>query len=348
MGTLWFCLAALVLTVYVVLDGFDLGAGIIHYWVARTDAERRLVIRTVGPVWDGNELWLVAGAGLLFLAFPDLYASAFSGFYLGLMMVLWLLALRGFSIELRNHLDHPVWRPFWDAGFTVSGSLLALLFPVLLGNVVRGAPLDESRRFFLPLWTDFGVGGELGLFDWYTIPVAVLGFLALAQHGALWLALKTEGEVQRRARRVARLSVPLVAAATVAVTGLTFMVQTQVLANLRAHPLGALPAALAAGGLVTVWRALRGARPNDAVAFGGSCAYLAGMLSSAAFGVFPYVLPSRPNPGRGLTIGNAAAPEYGLATALLWLIPGLILALSYVLIVYRHAAGTVHLEDEGY
>jgi cytochrome bd ubiquinol oxidase subunit II len=348
MATVWFCVAALILMIYVVLDGFDLGAGTIHYAVARTEEERRLVIRTVGPVWDGNELWLVAAGGVLFLAFPDLYASSFSGFYLGLMMVLWLLALRGLSIGLRNHLDHPVWRPFWDAGFTVSSGLLTLLFGIALGNVIRGVPMDESGHFFLPLWTTFQLTEELGLFDWYTLAVAVLVFLAVAQHGALWLAVKTEGPVQRRARRVASVSVLSVAFMTIAVTGLTFEVQPQVLANLHTYPFGYLLPVLAIGGLAAIWQERRHVRPRDTVAFVGSCAYLSGMLSSAAFGVFPYVLPSRPDPSRGLTIDGAAGPQYGLAAALLWLVPGLILALTYLLIVYRYAAGKVRLEDRGY
>src|SRR5277367_4304064 len=123
---------------YVVLDGFDLGAGIVHLFVARTDSERRQVLGSIGPVWDGNEVWLLAGGGTLYFAFPALYSAAFSGFYLALMMVLWLLILRGISIELRNHIEGPLWQPFWDLVFGVSSTLLALLLGVALGNVVRG------------------------------------------------------------------------------------------------------------------------------------------------------------------------------------------------------------------
>src|SRR5512145_2275977 len=124
METLWFCLVAAMLAVYVVLDGFDLGAGALHLWVARTDDERRLVLRSIGPVWDGNEVWLLAAGGTLYFAFPALYAAGFSGFYLPLMIVLWLLILRGCSIEFRNHIDNEAWRPFWDVVFCVSSSLL--------------------------------------------------------------------------------------------------------------------------------------------------------------------------------------------------------------------------------
>ena len=197
METLWFCLVAVMIAVYVVLDGFDLGAGIVHLLVARTDAERRQVLRSIGPVWDGNEVWLLAGGGTLYFAFPALYASSFSGFYLPLMMVLWLLILRGISIEFRNHIDSPVWKPFWDAVFGGASALLAIFFGAALGNVVRGVPLDASGEFFLPLWTDFGSGHDAGILDWYTVLVGVAAFLALTVHGALWVALKTEGELER-------------------------------------------------------------------------------------------------------------------------------------------------------
>src|SRR6266436_6779230 len=155
MQTAWYALVAFMLTAYVVLDGFDLGAGAIHLFIARDDPERRTVLRSIGPVWDGNEVWLIASGGTLFFAFPALYASSFSGFYLPLMVVLWLLILRGISIELRDHIDSPVWKPLWDVVFAGSSALLAVFFGAALGNVVRGAPLDASGEFFLPLWTNF-------------------------------------------------------------------------------------------------------------------------------------------------------------------------------------------------
>jgi cytochrome d ubiquinol oxidase subunit II len=149
-GTVWFCLVAIMIAGYVVLDGFDLGAGIIHLFVARTEQERQQVLRSIGPVWDGNEVWLLAAGGTLYFAFPALYAAAFSGFYLALMMVLWLLILRGISIELRSHIESPIWKPFWDLVFGGSSALLALLYGAALGNVVRGVPLDGNGFFFLP------------------------------------------------------------------------------------------------------------------------------------------------------------------------------------------------------
>jgi cytochrome d ubiquinol oxidase subunit II len=344
MEALWFCLVAVMIAGYVVMDGFDIGAGIIHYSVARNEQERRSVLRTIGPVWDGNEVWLLAAGGTLYFAFPALYASSFSGFYLPLMMVLWLLILRGISIELRNHIDSPVWKPFWDAGFTFSSALLAIFFGAALGNVVRGVPLDAAGVFFLPLWTDFGIGGQLGILDWYTVLAGVLAFLALAQHGALWVALKTEGEVHRRAGRVAGVAWFGVVAMTVVVTFFTMQVQPQVPSNLAVHPWGYIFPALSVCGLLMILA--RGRR--DRLGFLGSCAYLIGMLTSAAFGVFPYVLPGRPDAGLSLTIHNAATSQYGLTVGLMWWIPGMLLALGYAAFVYRHFAGKVRPEGEGY
>ena len=182
-----------------VLDGFDIGAGIVHLLIARTDAERRNVLRTIGPVWDGNEVWLLAAGGTLYFAFPVLYASSFSGFYLPLIIVLWLLVLRGISIEFRSHLDSPLWRPFWDVVFAGSSLLLAVFFGAALGNVVRGVPLDGTGYFFLPLWSDFRASSFGGILDWYTVMTGIAALLALAMHGSLWIALKTGEPVGARA-----------------------------------------------------------------------------------------------------------------------------------------------------
>jgi cytochrome d ubiquinol oxidase subunit II len=342
MEALWYCLVAGMLAAYVVLDGFDLGAGVVHHYVARDDGERRTVLASIGPVWNGNEVWLLAAGGTLYFAFPGLYASSFSGFYLPLMMVLWLLILRGISIEFRSHIDNPVWRPFWDAGFTASSVLLAVFFGAALGNVVRGVPLDASGRFFLPLWTDFGVNGELGVLDWYTIAAGVLALLALTQHGALWVAMKTEGEVRRRARSAASLAWFGVVIMTVVVTVATMQVQPQAPANLVEHPWGYVFPGLALGGLLVILASGHGRR--SVMAFLGSCAYIAGMLTSAAFGVFPYVLPARPYPHLGLTIHNTATSGYGLKVGLAWWIPGMLLALCYIVYAYRRFAGKVRSE----
>ena len=346
METLWFCLVAVMLALYVVLDGFDLGAGAIHLWVARTDVERRLVLRSIGPVWDGNEVWLLAGGGTLFFAFPRLYAASFSGFYLPLMIVLWLLMLRGISIEFRNHLKGPAWRPLWDAVFSGSSALLAVFYGAALGNVVRGVPLDADGRFFLPLWVDLTLGPESGILDWYTILAGATALVALAVHGALWVALKTENDLQARCRRLAgRVWVALVIL-TALLTVVTFRVQAHVPERLREQPGGLAFVALAVGGLFSM--RLLSRRGSDRNAFLASCAYLLGMLTSVAFGLHPYVLPANSIAANSLTIYNSAAGHYGLRIGLGWWIPGILLAAAYFRFTYRNFGGKVKIEEGGY
>jgi cytochrome d ubiquinol oxidase subunit II len=342
LATIWFCLVALMVAAYVVLDGYDLGAGIVHLFVARSDDERRQVIQSIGPFWDGNEVWLLAVGGTLYFAFPALYAASFSGFYLPLMMALWLLMLRGMAIEFRSHVESPVWRPFWDAVFGGASALLAIFFGVALGNVVRGVPLDASGFFFLPLWADFGVTGELGILDWYTVVVGLAAFATLMQHGALWVALRTQGSIEGRCRRLAKRAWWAVAALVVLITVLSFPIQPHLAASYSAHPWGyVIPAsALISLALVRVWTARR-----PAAAFLASSVFIATMLSSAAFGLYPYVLPSRADPRFGLTVANAAAAPYGLRIGLAWWIPGTALAIGYAVFTYRRFSGKVQLGE---
>jgi cytochrome bd ubiquinol oxidase subunit II len=335
----WFCLVAVMLAVYVVLDGFDLGAGIIHLFVARTGLERKQVLHSIGPVWDGNEVWLIAGGGTLYFAFPALYASAFSGFYLALMMVLWLLILRGISIELRGHIESPIWKPFWDFVFGGSSALLALLLGVALGNVVRGVPLDASGYFFLPLWTNFAPGREAGIVDWYTLLVGVAAFVALALHGCLWVVLKTTGDLQQRARRFGLRIWWSVLALTLVITFVSFRLQDNLAKQFQEHPWGCVFPLAAVTGLCGM-RFLSG-RGRDLAAFLLSSLYLVGMLTSAAFGLFPYVLPSNGSLELSLTVHNVAAAHYGLYVGLWWWIPGMALATAYSIFVYRHFSGKV-------
>ncbi|MCX6624748.1 MAG: cytochrome d ubiquinol oxidase subunit II, partial [Acidobacteria bacterium] len=294
-------------------------------------------------VWDGNEVWLLAGGGTLFFAFPAVYASSFSGFYLPLMIVLWLLILRGISIEFRNHLDSPTWKPLWDFTFTGASALLAIFFGAALGNVVRGVPLDASGDFFLPLWTDFLPGADAGILDWYTILVGLFALAALTLHGSLWVWYKTEGAVQARCRQAAWWSYFAVLACTVATTLATWSIQPQVPANFARYPLGSVFPLLAIGGLAGIPFYLR--RGRELMAFLHSCLFLAGMLTSAAFGLFPYVLPSNAHQHPGLTVFNAAAPAYGLRVGLVWWTPGMLLAGAYSVYVYSRFRGKVRVED---
>lgn len=346
MEHLWYWLVAGMLTAYVVFDGFDLGAGVASLLAARDERERRTVLRSIGPVWDGNEVWLLAAGGTLVFAFPGLYASAFSGFYLPLVLVLWLLVFRGISIELRNHLDHPVWRPLWDAVFGLASLALAVVLGAALGNVVRGVPLDGQGRFFVPLWTDFGVEGHTGVLDWYTVLAGLFALAALTVHGALWVALKTEGDLRERARRLALRAWWGSAGLGVAATIATFSVQPLVPAGFRARPWSWAFPAVAAAALALV-RVLA-ARGDDLRAFLASSAFLAAMMLTAVGGLYPTILPSTLRPEDALTVESTAGPAHGLRVGLAWWIPGMALVAAWFVFTYRRFAGKVAAEGEGY
>lgn len=348
MELFWLSVVAVMITVYVVLDGFDLGAGAIHLFITQSEKEKKQVFGSIGPVWDGNEVWLIAGGGTLFFAFPGLYASSFSGFYLPLMIVLWLLMFRGISIELRNHFDNSLWKPFWDTAFCLSSGLLAIFYGAALGNVVRGVPLEPSGNFFLPLWTDFGFGTQGlrseqgGILDWYTILVGLLAFVTLAQHGAQWISYKTSGELNRNCRSFVMKVWFAVVFLVLVVTAATFMIQPQVLRNFERAPWGFVFPILAILGLAGVaWYRKEG---DELKGFLASSLYIVGMMTSAAFGIFPYVLPSSTDPNLGLTLYNTAAAPYGLAVGVGWWVPGIILAVVYFIHTYRRFGGKVVVE----
>jgi cytochrome d ubiquinol oxidase subunit II len=346
MGFVWFCLVALMLVAYVLLDGFDLGVGILHPLLGRTELERKTMIRSIGPVWDGNEVWLIAAGGTLYFAFPLLYASAFSGFYLALMIVLWLLIMRGVSIELRSQADNVVWRSFFDGLFSISSSLLAIFFGAALANVIRGVPIGEDSYFFLPLWTNWRPGPNPGILDWYSVLGGVIALVALAVHGALYVAVKTEGELQSRARKFAqRAGTALVALTIISVPG-SVVVRPDMLGNYRAYPiLFAVPIVVALG-LFGIFYFSR--RDNDRKAFASSCLYLGVMLAGAAIGLYPRLLPSSSDSARDITIWNAMSGPYALHVGLVWWSFGMLLAITYFVVVYRMFRGKVSPEGEGY
>ncbi len=343
MGTIWFCLVAIMIAIYVVLDGFDLGAGAIQWLVAKKESERKLLLQTIGPVWDGNEVWLLAAGGTLYFAFPALYASAFSGFYLPLMIVLWLLIMRGIAIEFRNQVQSSLWTSFWDVVFSSASLLLAIFYGAALGNVVRGVPLDANGYFFEALWTDFRLGPNSGILDWYTILVGLAALMALVMHGALWVALKTEGGMNERSRRVARAAWWGVGVLTIVVTYFTFEVQPHVELTLFHNPWGYIFPILALAGLASA--RLFMARRDDLKSFFSSCAYLLGMLTSLVFGLYPLVLPATTDSTFALTVQSAKAADYGLRVGLAWWIIGMILVAGYSIFMYRHFSGKVSAES---
>jgi cytochrome bd ubiquinol oxidase subunit II len=337
MEALWYALVALMLTVYVVLDGFDFGAGIAHLFVARSDAERRLVLAAIGPVWDGNEVWLVASGGVLFFAFPRAYAAAFSGFYLPLMIVLWLLVVRGLSIELRGQWDNPLWRAFLDASFAFSSTVLAFVLGAALGNVVRGVPLGADGAFCVPL---FGDGGAL---DPYSVLVGGFTVASLAAHGAAYLAWKCDGEVNRRSRALLGRLVPVTLLLVVAVTVATWRVQPKLFVTFAERPWAwpLVPATLASLGLALHWTWRR----RDRAAFLATSALLPSLLSATAGSLYPVILRSTIAARYDLTAAAAATGRHGLAWGLTWWLPALALAAFYFAYLFRSFAGKVRAQD---
>jgi cytochrome bd ubiquinol oxidase subunit II len=351
MATLWFMIVAVMVAAYVVLDGFDLGAGVIYLGAARTPNERRTIMRAIGPVWDGNEVWLLAAGGTLYFAFPLLYASSFSGFYLPLMIVLWLLMLRGIGIELRAHMKNLVWLGFFDTVFCGSSLLLTIFFGAALGNVVRGVPLGPDEYFFEPLWTNFRVnqgvaGTNNGILDWYTVLTGVMALVTLTAHGSLYITVKTEGHVNRRARTVALWAWPVQLLLTVAGLVATVSIRPGVLDNYKHHAVGFLIPVLVFGSLAVMMHGIL--KHAEKMAFVASALYIVGMLVGAAFGLYPVVLPASTDPALNLTIYNTAAGEHGLAVGFTWWILGMVLALGYFTLLFRMFKGKVKLEGEGY
>jgi cytochrome bd ubiquinol oxidase subunit II len=331
MNTVWFIVLAALLAGYAVLDGFDLGVGIVHFALGRSTRERGMLIDTIGPVWNGNEVWLLAAGGAMFVAFPHVYAASFSGFYLALMLVLWLLLLRGLGIEFRHQIDNDLWKHAWDVVFSLASGVLAILFGVALANVLRGVPLDQTGEF-------------RGTFTLLLNPFAILGGLlslaTLAQHGAAWVALKTEGEVQARARRFAGrlwfMSTALLAAVVVA----SFAVRPDFTRNFLMRPwLGILPLiAAAAVVLVPMYQARR----DDRKAFAAGGVMIASTVASVAAGLFPLLLPaSRGSAHPGLDIYNSAAATGSLRVALGVYLFGMTLIGVYMINIYRIWRGKV-------
>jgi cytochrome d ubiquinol oxidase subunit II len=347
MVTFWFLLVAIMLVAYVVFDGFDLGVGAISKWVARTPDERALVRRSIGPVWDANEVWLLAAGGVLYFAFPQLYASSFSGFYLPLMMVLWLLIGRALGLELRGHAGDELFGDACDAIFMISSLLLPVFFGAALGNVIRGVPLAADGTFFLPLWTNFRPGPDPGVLDWYTVLCGVVVLVALVTHGAHFLAMRVAGAVNQRARRIGRLGTYALPALTLISLAATAAVRPAVLDNFRRYPIGlAIPLGVAAS-LLIMALAARGGR--ERTAFAASVAYLTSMLVGAAFALYPVLLPSSGDPALSLTASAAATGSHAMRIAAVWWPIAFLLVAFTFTHLYRTFRGKLTTADtDGY
>ncbi|MBS1708052.1 MAG: cytochrome d ubiquinol oxidase subunit II [Armatimonadetes bacterium] len=346
METLWFWIVSVMVAVYVVLDGFDFGAGVLHLFVAKTDDERKSVLAAIGPFWDGNEVWLLAGGGALFFAFPAAYAAGFSGFYLPLTMVLWLLMLRGLSIEFRNKEESGLWRSFWDGTLFVASALMAIVLGAALGNVVRGVPLDQTGYFTGPLFTDFTPGAHPGVLDWFTVVIGVFALVVLAMHGALFLRMKLEGPVAERCTKAAETAWLGVVVVGLLATFATAAVRPDMFDQVVHRPLSLV---LAIGFVIALGMVKVGLTQKKPVApFVASALFIVAMLASTAAAVFPVMLRSTIDPQFSITAMNAHTSSLSMNVgAVVWVI-GFALAGGYFVYLFKTFGGKTTADDYGH
>lgn len=335
LNTIWFLLVGVLIAGYAILDGFDLGAGVLHLFT-RDERERRLMMNAIGPVWDGNEVWLLTAGGALFAAFPPVYATVFSGFYLAFVLLLVALIVRAVSFEFRSKVDAPGWRRRWDVAFGIASAVPALLFGVAVGNVLRGLELDAS-----------GVSTTLlGLLNPYALLIGLLGLAMFVLHGATYLGLKTEGALQERMRRWASASwvafIALYAVATVA----SYAVAPYLFERWFSNPLTWVFFAVLLASCLGGPAAIRSGRFGRG--FVASAAATVSIIALAAEGMYPRLVPSRPDLAASLTIYNAASTPRTLTTMLIIALAGMPLVIVYTVLIYRAFRGKTVITQESY
>jgi cytochrome d ubiquinol oxidase subunit II len=337
LADVWFVLFILIVSGYLILDGFDMGVGILHLPFARTDMERRTFLNSIGPVWDGNEVWLVLAGGVLFAVFPLVYASLFSGFYLAFMLVLLVMILRTVAIEFRSKEASPRWRSTWDAVFGLASAGLALLLGVAFGNVLSGVPLDADGNIQVSL---------IDLLTPFALLVGVTTVAMLAAHGAIYLVLKTEGELQARLERVLpRLLATFFVLNTLVVVAMVLFQQqiTERYVN-DIWPVIFPAAALLA--LIAAWMLVR--RGEMFRAFIASSAMIALLIVSGAIGIYPNLLISTTDPAYNLTVTNAASADNTLMVCLIVALIGMPFVLLYTTGVYYIFRGKATVGPDSY
>lgn len=333
---IWFILLGVLLTGYAILDGFDLGVGMLHP-LARNDRDRRIVMNSIGPIWDGNEVWLVTFGGALFAAFPEAYATIFSGFYLAFMLLLAALIFRAVSLEFRSKLHHGVWRTMWDYSFCGASTLATLLFGVAVGNAMIGLPLDERGVY---------VGGFVALLNPYAVLVGLMTVAMFAMHGAIYLCLKTEGELQQRVREWMWHTWGAFLVLFMLTTIYTLVEIPRATPNFTEHPWAGLIVIAAVLSIANIPRALYHERPGQA--FLSSCTVIAMLVVLFSLALFPNLVTSRPTPENSLTIYNASSSEKTLGIMLIIACIGMPFVLTYTAVVYWAFRGKVKLDDHAY
>ncbi|MCC7388787.1 MAG: cytochrome d ubiquinol oxidase subunit II [Phycisphaerales bacterium] len=336
LALVWFGLLGVLLIGYTILDGFDLGVGILHP-IARSDRDRRVIMNSIGPIWDGNEVWLVTFGGAMFAAFPNAYATVFSGFYIAFMLLLFALILRAVSLEFRSKAEHKLWRGVWDTGFFASSLLAAVLFGVAGGNLMLGLPLDDRMVVRQSVFEQLGP---------YPVLVGVLTALLFTLHGAIYLYLKTEGELQQRVERWIWRAFGLFLVAYVLTTMFTLVKVPRAVQNFEHHPWLWVVPVLNVLAVANIPRAMFQRRPL--YAFLSSCATIAALATLFAAAIFPNLVPSTLDPAWNLTIYNARSSHKTLGIMLTIALIGMPFVVAYSTIIHWVFRGKVRLDHASY
>jgi cytochrome bd ubiquinol oxidase subunit II len=336
LNTIWFILIGILLTGYAILDGFDLGVGALHLFV-KDDEERRIMINSIGPVWDGNEVWLVTGGGALFAAFPMVYATIFSGFYTALILLLFSLIFRAIAIEFRSKQPMKWWRQIWDVSFSISSILIAFLMGVALGNIITGIPLDPQKEFY---------GSFLSLINPYTVMVGITTVALFMMHGSIYVVMKTEGELQKKIRGWVNNAIIFFVISYVMTTMYTLIYYPHMVDHFKSVPVLFLVAVINMLAIANIPREISHGR--EFRAFLSSCISIAALLTLFAIGLFPNIVLSNPDSQNSLTIYNAASSQKTLGIMLTIAIIGIPFVLAYTISIYWIFRGKVKIDTMSY
>lgn len=337
LNTVWFALVGVLFTGYVILDGFDLGVGVLHLFAAKSDEDRRVFLNAIGPVWDGNEVWLVTGGGALFAAFPAVYATVFSGFYIAFMALLCALIFRAVAIEFRSKNASPRWRRFWDVSFAAGSLFSSLLIGVAMGNIAWGVPVDAHGEF---------AGSFPGLLHPYALLMGATTVALFAMHGAIYLLLKTAGDLQARVRQWVNPLIIAFILGYVLLTLATLLYVPHVTEAFRREPAFfgfVIPVVLAIANIPR--EANRG---KEFYAFLSSCAAMAGLMAIFGMGMYPHLVFSNPHPEHSLTAFNAASSQKTLGIMFTIALIGIPVVIGYSASIYYIFRGKVRIDRMSY
>lgn len=336
LNIIWFILVGVLLTGYAILDGFDLGVGALHL-LTKNDTDRRTLLNSIGPVWDGNEVWLVTAGGALFAAFPEVYATVFSGFYIAFMLLLFVLIFRAVSIEFRSKHLSSKWRASWDVAFSISSIIIAVLMGVALGNIITGIPLGSNKEF---------IGSFLGLLKPFPILIGITALALFMMHGAIYLTMKTEGELQKKVKSWVNNTIIFFVICYVTATMATLIYYPGMINHFKDQPIYFIVAILNMLAIANIPREIYHGR--EFKAFLSSSASIAFLLVLFAVGIFPNIVLSNPAPENSLNIYNAASSQKTLNIMLIIALIGMPFVIAYTTIIYKIYKGKVKLDETSY